>query len=134
MTRIENIQQATEAFRTLRPFIGSSQIEVMADVCRGEERRYMFSKLAELVETVQTMPKTYETDGADDPIIHLHYFVGGCDWYIVERDIEDEQLQAFGLADLGMGFPELGYINIAEITAAGAELDLHWSMRALSAR
>jgi len=132
MTTIANIQQATEAFRTLRPFIGRAQIEAMADVCRGEERRYMLSKLSELIETVQTMPKTYETDGATDPIVRLHYFVAGCDWYIVERDIENEQLQAFGKADLGMGFPELGYISITEITAAGAELDLHWSEKPLS--
>lgn len=109
-----------------------AQIEAMADVCRGEERRYMFSKLSELIEIVQTMPRTYETDGVADPIVCLHYFVAGCDWYIVERDIENEQLQAFGKADLGMGFPELGYISITGITAAGAELDLHWSEKPLT--
>lgn len=132
MTKIENITQATAAFRILHPFIGSAQIAAMADVCRGEERRYVFSKLAELVETIQTMPKTYETDGAADPVVYLHYFFNGCDWFITERDMLDEQLQAFGKADLGMGFPELGYISIAEIIAVGAELDLHWSPRPLS--
>lgn len=132
MTKIENIQQATAAFKTLRPFICASQIEAMADVCRGEERRYMFSKLVELVDTIATMHKTYETDGQGDAaIVRLHYFVGGCDWYITERDLLDEQRQAFGLADIGMGCPELGYISIVEITAAGAELDLHWTPKTL---
>lgn len=135
MTKIENITQATAAFRILRPFIGSAQIEAMADVCRGEERRYMFSKLSELLDTIATMPKTFETDGQGDAaIVRLHYFVGGCDWYITERDMLDEQRQAFGLADLGMGYPELGYISIAEIIGNGGELDLHWSARALNER
>lgn len=37
------------------------------------------------------------------------------------------QTQAFGLADLGMDFPEMGYINIEEITRLGAELDYHFT-------
>ena len=36
------------------------------------------------------------------------------------------QVQAFGIADLGMG-PELGYISIPELLANGAELDLYYT-------
>jgi len=91
----------------------------------------MYVKLAELAKVVETMPKTYETDGQHDPVVHLHYFMGGMDWHIIERDMMPEQLQAFGKANLGYG-GELGYISIDEITKAGAELDLHWQPKPLS--
>jgi len=44
--------------------------------------------------------------------------------------MEREQLQAFGLAD--MGSPELGYISIVELLQKGVELDLHWTQKKLS--
>lgn len=44
----------------------------------------------------------YEQDGkGEEAIVTLHYFRGGMDWFITEKDMEPEQHQAFGLADLG---------------------------------
>jgi len=78
------------------------------------------------------MPKTYETAGQGKAAVaQLHYFIGGCDWYITERDMLAEQHQAVGLADLGGGV-EQGYISIVEVIAAGAELDLYWMPKPLS--
>lgn len=123
-TTINNIPQATAAFKALRGFIGSVQMSAMADVCRSEEKQFMFDKLAALVDTISIMPQTYQTDGQGSAaVVFLHYFVKNCDFYITEKDMEAEQLQAFGLADLGYG-GELGYISLKEILAAGAELDL----------
>jgi hypothetical protein len=77
------------------------------------------------------MPKTYEQDGkGENSIVYLHYFLGDFDWYIIERDVELEQLQAFGLADIF--YSELGYINIAEIIQNGGELDLNWKPKTLA--
>jgi hypothetical protein len=45
---------------------------------------------------------------------------------------EPAQLQAFGLADLGEGFPELGYISIVELVQAGVELDLYLTPKTLA--
>ena len=73
------------------------------------------------------MPETYGQDGmGDKAIAHLHYFKGSMDWYITEKDMEGEQLQAFGMVDMGYG-PELGYISIAELVQNGIELDLHFT-------
>jgi hypothetical protein len=58
--------------------------------------------------------------------------MGGMDWFITERDMNDKQLQAFGLCDLGMGFPEIDYVNLREITGCGAELDLYWTPKTLA--
>jgi len=60
-------------------------------------------------------------------VAHLHYFLGSADWWIVEKDSDPDsagQIQAFGIADLGMG-PELGYISIPELLEVRAELDFY---------
>jgi hypothetical protein len=120
-----------EQIRILQHFIGPAQLRVMADGCGGEEKEFFFGKLLELANTARTMPQVYAQDGlGDSALAYLHYFTGSCDWYITERDTTDEQIQAFGLANLGYG-GELGYISIAELIEAGAELDLHWTPKPL---
>ena len=131
MTKITNQTEATAAFRTLRQFIGATQIEAMSYVTRTEEKQFVFDKLGEMVNIVSTMPKTYETDGQGQAaVVYLHYFINGFDWYITEKDMEREQLHVFGLADFGS--PELGYISIVELLQKGVELDLHWTQKKLS--
>lgn len=129
--RQANKLQAAGAALILRHYIGSSQLEAIGDACRGEERQFFLNKLVELAAHVQAMPRVYEQDGlGENAVAHLHYFTGGCDWYITERDTSDEQHQAFGLANLGYG-AELGYISITELIEAGAELDLYYTPRPL---
>lgn len=121
------IKQATAATVVLREFINPQQLEVLGDMCGGEEREYFKAKLVEYAGRVRTMPKTYGQDGLGlDAVAYLHYFTGSCDWYITERDVGPGQHQAFGVANLGHG-PELGYISIVELLAAGAELDIHFT-------
>jgi len=128
--------EATQAIGTLRQFIGKSQLSAIGDACQSEEKQYFFDKLVEMAGIINAMPKTYEQDGkGDQAIAYLHYFRGGMDWYITERDMETAdgpgQHQAFGLADLGDG-GELGYISIVELLANGIELDLHFAPKTLA--
>ena len=111
----------------LEQFINQSQISVMNEN-QGSET---FKEVKERIQsTIESMPKTYETDGqGDDAIVYLHYFSAGGDWYITERDIGDEQIQAFGLAK--MQFTELGYINIDELLKLNIELDFYWTPKTL---
>jgi Protein of unknown function (DUF2958) len=125
--------EAATALNGLRGFIGRSQLYAIADAMRGEEKQFFFEKMVEMAGIVRTMPKTHETDGqGESATVYLHYFMGGMDWYITEKDMETEQLQAFGMADLGYG-GELGYISLVEVLSAGAELDLYFKPRPLSA-
>jgi len=132
-------QQATmddvnAAFPLLKQFIGVSQLEVMVKNTKGEEGQFFIDMIRDLADLLRTMPKTYEQDGkGDDAEVYLHYFKGGSDWYITERDKEDEQLQAFGYAILNgdKQNAELGYINISELIKYGVELDLYWDKKTL---
>ncbi|MDC8446084.1 MAG: hypothetical protein LV471_09200 [Nitrosomonas sp.] len=129
-------QQATIAdvnavMPLLKQFIGKSQLSAIGMGIRGEEGQFFKDKLIEIANVIQTMPKTYGQDGmGDKAIAYLHYFKGGGDWHITEKDMEDEQFQAFGLANIGYG-GELGYISIQELIDAGVELDLYWTPKTI---
>jgi len=131
-TKLESVA----ALKALRGFIGTSQLRALGDAMRGEEKQYFFDKVVEVAERVGVMPRTYEQDGlGDGAIAHLHYFKGGADWHITEKDVgtpdEPGQHQAFGLANLGHG-AELGYISIVELIENNVELDLHWAPKTLA--
>ena len=122
----------------VRSFVPVMQLKTLVSGLRGEERGYFRQALRDLEKTIESMPVTYGQDGlGDDAVVHLHYFFGGCDWWITEKDMGApgegmEQRQAFGLVDLGHG-PELGYISILElIKARGMDIDLHWKPQTLA--
>lgn len=50
------------------------------------------------------------------PVVRLHILFTGCQWLLTELDPDNPHI-AFGLCDLGMGFPELGYVDLDEVKA-----------------
>lgn len=122
---------AANSLHALRGFISQPQLSAIDTACWGEERQFFYDKLVEVAGIVSTMPKSYETDDqGDKAIAYLHYFSAAADWYITEKDMEPEQHQAFGWADLGYG-GEMGYISIVELVQNGVELDLYFNPRPL---
>ena len=110
----------------LKNFISKQQLSSLEYLLKSEEKQYFKDKIDEIYTTVDTMPKTYETDGqGDKAIAYLHYFKNGIDFFVTEKDMEDEQLQAFGLVNMN-GEMELGYISIKEILELNFELDLNF--------
>jgi Protein of unknown function (DUF2958) len=57
-----------------------------------------------------------------EPVLKLFNPMGAATWLFSEMD-EDEIL--FGLCDLGMGSPELGYVSLAEIRSLRLPLGLY---------
>ncbi len=56
-----------------------------------------------------------ENRGKDHhPVVKLFLPGTDCTWLLTEIDPEDENI-AFGLCDLGQGYPELGYVDLQEI-------------------
>ena len=64
---------------------------------------------------------------ADQKTILAKFFTpdAQCTWYIVDAEREDDgDLRMFGLCDLGMGFPELGYVSLRELESVRGKLGL----------
>ncbi|MBR1240266.1 DUF2958 domain-containing protein [Bradyrhizobium sp. AUGA SZCCT0274] len=62
-----------------------------------------------------------ESDHA--PVVKLFTPDGAATWLISEVDPDDPD-RLFGLCDLGQGYPELGYVSLAEISAVRGRLGL----------
>jgi len=89
-------------------------------------------------ERLAKIPKLYETENvpSKDKLIYLHFFVGGCDWYISEFDGED---LFWGFAILNNDFQnaEWGYISFGELKSIkidgwleiDCELEEFWQVR-----
>ena len=75
-----------------------------------------------------------EKDGKTEdfqPVVKLFCPWNGATWLLTELDPEDPDI-AFGLCDLGTGFPELGSVRLSELAAIvgpgglGIERDLYF--------
>ena len=66
------------------------------------------------------------------PVVKLFTPDANATWLLAWIDAEDADI-AFGLCDLGMGFPELGTVRLSEIAAVRGQLglpverDRHWA-------
>jgi hypothetical protein len=80
----------------------------------------------------------FQQDGRAEPdfypVVKLFTPDGACTWLLSELDPDAPDI-AFGLCDLGMGFPELGSVSISEIESVHGRLglpierDLHFEGR-----
>jgi hypothetical protein len=65
------------------------------------------------------------------PVVKLFHPCGAATWLLTEIDPDDETV-AWGLCDLGMGFPEFGTVSLTELAAyrgrfgLGIERDLYY--------
>jgi hypothetical protein len=115
----------------LKQFIPEMQLRTMTGLIRSkEEGQYFKDVLVGVAEQVEGMPAVYQTEGESKA--YLHYFGGDIDIYIIEKDSEAEQLQAYGYSDLGMGGPEFGYVDLTEVMKSNLELDLHFQPSLIS--
>jgi hypothetical protein len=57
------------------------------------------------------------------PVVKLFTPDAGCTWLLTELDPQEPDI-AFGLCDLGMGYPELGYVSLAELASVRGKLGL----------
>ena len=67
-------------------------------------------------ERLSKIPKLYETEHIplQEKLIHLHFFIGGCDWYIAEFDGED-MFWGFAILNNDYQMAEWGYISFSEL-------------------
>ena len=135
MDKAEAPEDPVEALSAIKHFLSREQAQVMRTLMDGEEGPYFQAKAREMAGIILGMPKTHETANNPDPVVYLHYFNGGSDWYVFERDMYEEQLQTYCYACLNGWYDcaEVGLVSIEELCENGVELDLHWTPRPLSA-
>lgn len=89
-------------------------------------------------EQLNQIPGLYETEHVKTPdkLIFMHFFIGGCDWYVAEFDGED---LFFGFAILNDDHlnSEWGYFSLRELKSIQVgwvqiDHDLHWDVRKAS--
>lgn len=90
-------------------------------------------------EQLKKLPKLYSTDESPlkDKIIHMHYFIGGCDWYVAEYDQRDRLFFGYAILNNDLYNSEWGFSSLDELKAInvrGIEVDrdLHWRIRPVS--
>ena len=57
------------------------------------------------------------------PVVKLFTPDAGCTWLLTEIDPDEPDL-AFGLCDLGLGYPELGNVSLSELESVRGRLGL----------
>jgi hypothetical protein len=78
-----------------------------------------------LIENGKRQDLARETDNEIDffPSVKLFTPDAGCTWLLTELLPEEPDI-AFGLCDLGMGYPELGTVRLSELSALCGPLGL----------
>ena len=87
-------------------------------------------------QELDALPAFYSTENipVEDTNIQMHFFIGGCDWYVTEFDGEG---LFFGFVILNQDYrnAEWGYFSLEELkgikVSPGFEIDrdLHWQVR-----
>ena len=79
-------------------------------------------------ERLAGIPRLYATEEIPlgEKMIHLHFFLGGCDWFIAEYDGED-LFWGYAILNGDLQNAEWGYISFRELqqirTRQGFEID-----------
>ena len=92
-------------------------------------------------ERLAKLPRLYETEqvGLKDKLIHLHFFIGGSDWYAIEFDGQDT-FWGFAILNGDNLNAEWGYFSLTELqqirvggwVEVDCELEEHWEVRPAS--
>ena len=80
-------------------------------------------KLLTAAHLDQLLANALAGDADHHPVVKLFIPDANATWLISEIDPDDPD-RLFGLCDLGLGSPELGYVSLAELTALRGRLGL----------
>ena len=81
------------------------------------------NELLTVEDRVRLLVQALADDRDGPPIVKLFTPDGAATWLISETDPDDAD-RLYGLCDLGLGFPELGYVSLAEIVSVRGRLGL----------
>jgi len=75
--------------------------------------RYMWNEPTK--ERLNKVPRLYETENVPlkEKLVHLHFFIGGCDWYICETD--GKLMWGFCILNNDYEMAEWGFVSLSEL-------------------
>lgn len=92
-------------------------------------------------ERLDLIPRLYETEQVPlrDKLVHLHFFLGGCDWYAIEYDGMDI-FWGFAILNGDYQNAEFGYFSFSELQAikvngwleVDCSLEEYWKVKPVS--
>ena len=125
-----------KALTALEHFIPPSQWQATRDLIRSsEEKDFFIAAMLRLAALVGAMPQTYGTQDERDPCVWLHYFGGGYDSWLIERDKGDKDDPVHGVQHQAYGYvrwqhmpdcAEAGYVSLPEAFKAMRHLNLDY--------
>lgn len=84
-------------------------------------------------EELEKIPKFYSTDEVPlkEKMIHMHFFIGGCDWYAAEYSPEEKCFFGFAILNGDLDNAEWDYFSLVELSSLKVKFlevdrDLHW--------
>jgi len=68
-------------------------------------------------EELAKIPAFYLTEEVPlkEKMIHMHFFIGGCDWYAAEYSPEEELFFGFAILNSDLQNAEWGYFSLQEL-------------------
>lgn len=89
---------------------------------------------------LRQLPRPYTTEDVHwkDKTIYMHFFLGGCDWYMAEYDEPRRAFFGYAILNDDLANAEWGYVSLDELrevrTKQGFEVDrdLYWTPRKAS--
>lgn len=94
-----------------------------------------FSDMPIIEKRLAETPRLRDECETLDPICYLRAYIEGtsAEWYIIEVGEDEDPSMAFGYCDIGLGFPELGYVDLQEVFSfKNAYFDLDFKPTVLS--
>ena len=66
---------------------------------------------------LNSLPAFYSTESVPlkEKMIHIHFFIGGCDWYAAEYDPEQQLFFGFAILNNDYDMAEWGYFSLKEL-------------------
>lgn len=69
-------------------------------------------------EELNKLPHFYSSENIPlkEKMIHMHFFIGGCDWYTCEYSQEEEIFFGFAILNNDYEMAEWGYFSLKELS------------------
>jgi hypothetical protein len=84
-------------------------------------------------EELSKLPPFYSTEEVPlkEKMIHMHFFIGGCDWYAAEYSPEEKIFFGFAILNGDLDNAEWGYFSLQELCDLKVKFlevdrDLYW--------